>query len=457
MHRVNIYSRAGPLPPVECLSTSSLMEDILYEPFNTSTSPTQDDPLAAVTVAEDSTQSLEPPSVCFTAGDTTLNPGSERGFKDSTRSFKFSTRSFKDSTRRSKISTRSLFKKSRRRNSEAKASSFKWSDAVNAVIQAAGLITAVVFGVWAVRTYDVARNSLGRADIANDLTARGVRIALAANNLTERALEIANNTNILTREALKIARDANTQAREIAHTTHLLTRTSNVIALAANDQAQKIANTSHNLTSQALAIALDANTQAGKIANTTNHLTRRSHAIAKASIHQTEVQNMLANSLQLLSFCASAQTKPPSNLTDLCASITLRLWSFVTSSVVPTTSPENPDTQEFVNVPHNLSTSTSSTLPRTATTTRHSASISPTRRPSAPASPTTMGPAASTQQTTARPSVSTLPTPPPTTERPSPISASHRRKKPMQLSVIVGIVVAVVVFFVAVGAWLSVP
>jgi hypothetical protein len=468
------------------------------EPLHTSNSPTQDD-LAMTVQVEDSSQYLESPSVCFTASDTTLSPCSKRSFKDSTRSFKFSTRRSKDSTRRSKFSTGSLSKKLGRHNS-AKASSLKWT-VVNVAIQAAGPITAIVFGVWAVRTYGVARNSLDKADVANNHTGRSVEMANTANNLTKQALDIADFGNDLSLLALDIAQDANNQAREIADIMINLTETSHAIARAANHQARKIARTSHRLTRQALAIALDAKKQAGEIANTTNDLTRTSLAIANASNHQALAQNRLANSLQLLSFCGTM----PHNLVSLylphtvrsgstlymclfymllrnqtaqCASITLHLWAFVTNSVIPTT-PTPTTTSSGIaliisavnNAVHNLSTSTSSTPPSTTTTMSPSSGFqlivgqvdgqsitaltSPTR-PSPSTSPTSMRPAASTQQITAvRPSVSTPPTPPSTAVRPSPILVSHRRKKTMQLSVIIGIVVAVVVFFVAVGALIA--
>jgi hypothetical protein len=467
------------------------------EPLHTSNSPTQDD-LAMTVQVEDSSQYLESPSVCFTASDTTLSPCSKRSFKDSTRSFKFSTRRSKDSTRRSKFSTGSLSKKLGRHNS-AKASSLKWT-VVNAVIQAAGPITAIVFGVWAVRTYGVARNSLDKADVANNHTGRSVEMANTANNLTKQALDIADFGNDLSLLALDIAQDANNQAREIADIMVNLTKTSHAIAHAANHQARKIARTSHRLTRQALAIALDAKKQAGEIANTTNDLTRTSLAIANTSNHQALAQNRLANSLQLLSFCGTM----PHNLVSLylphtvrsgstlymclfymllrnqtaqCASITLHLWAFVTNSVIPTT-PTPTTTSSGIalsriisavsSAVHNLSTSTSSTPPWTTTTMSPSSGFdgevdvqlmttptSPTR-PSPSTSPTLMRPAASTQQITAvRPSVSTPPTPPSTAVRPSPILVSHRRKKTMQLSVIIGIVVAVVVFFVAVGALIA--
>jgi hypothetical protein len=413
---------------------------------------------------EDSTQYLESPSVCFTASDTT------------------------------------------------KASWLKWSNVFHAVIQVAGLITAIVFGVWAVKTYGVARNSLLKADTANNLTIRSVDMANTANDLTKQALDIANFGIDLSLLALDIAQDANKQAREIADIMIDQTKTSHAIARAANHQALKIARTSHHLTRQALAIALDAKKQAGKIANTTNDLTRTSLAIANTSNHQTLAQNRLANSLQLLSFCGTMPHNLVSsylphtvrsgstlymclfymqlrNQTDQCASITSHLWAFVTSSVVPTT-PTPTTTSSGIalsrivsavsSAVHNLSTSTSSTPPRTTTTmssslgfqliaspdgqlmttstspTRPSPSTSPTStRPSPSTSPTSMRPAASTQQITVRPSVSTPPTPPSTTVGPSPKLASHRRKKTMQPSVIIGIVVPVAVFFMAVGALIA--
>ncbi|KIJ95051.1 hypothetical protein K443DRAFT_339858 [Laccaria amethystina LaAM-08-1] len=410
------------------------------EPLHTSNSPTQDDPAMRVQV-EDSTQYLESPSVCFTASDTT------------------------------------------------KASWLKWSNVFHAVIQVAGLITAIVFGVWAVKTYGVARNSLLKADTANNLTIRSVDMANTANDLTKQALDIANFGIDLSLLALDIAQDANKQAREIADIMIDQTKTSHAIARAANHQALKIARTSHHLTRQALAIALDAKKQAGKIANTTNDLTRTSLAIANTSNHQTLAQNRLANSLQLLSFCGTMPHNLLRNQTDQCASITSHLWAFVTSSVVPTT-PTPTTTSSGIalsrivsavsSAVHNLSTSTSSTPPRTTTTmssslgfqliaspdgqlmttstspTRPSPSTSPTStRPSPSTSPTSMRPAASTQQITVRPSVSTPPTPPSTTVGPSPKLASHRRKKTMQPSVIIGIVVPVAVFFMAVGALIA--
>ena len=465
------------------------MEAILDEPLQPTNSPTQDIPV--ITVAEDPTQFLESPSVCFTASDTTLSPRSERGFKDSTRRSKFSARSSKDSlTRRSKFSARSFSKKSGRRNS-AKPSSFKWSDVVHAAIQAAGLITAVVFGVWAVRTYDVARNSLVKADTANVLTRGGLNISSHGNDISLLALDAAINANNLTERSLKIASDANRQARLYADAMIAQTMKSHEIALAANYQALMVANITHNLTKRALAIAHTANILAVEIANTTNDLTRTSHAIAIASNHQTLAQNRLGNWLQLLSICGTAKL-PRANLvsiylphavrsgstlymclfymlrrqsqTDHCASITPRLWAFVTSSVVPPpTSTQNttssgttqPSSDRILmhNATDNPSTSMSLTLARTTTLMRSSASTSPTTmRPSVSTSPTKMRPSASASPTTMRPSVSTSPTPPPTRVRPSPILASQ---KTMELPVIIGIVVAVVVFFVAVGALIA--
>lgn len=145
--------------------------------------------------------------------------------------------------------------------------------------------------------------------------------------------------------------------------------------------------------------------------------------------------------------------------TDHCASFTPQLWELVTNSVVPTPSSTQTTTSSGVMDDssrgsgqvftasgdiQNNSTSMSSTLARTTTTMRSSPYTSQiTIRPSASSSPTT------------RPSASTSPTPPPTTERLPPILAPHRRKKKMRFPVIIGIVVAVVVFFVAVGALIA--
>ena len=78
---------------------------------------------------------------------------------------------------------------------------FTWSDVVNYVLQTVGLIAAVVFGVWAIRTYDAARDSLAIASTANDLSSQAVALAAAANELSSTALAqnvVANSLALLT-------------------------------------------------------------------------------------------------------------------------------------------------------------------------------------------------------------------------------------------------------------------
>ena len=78
---------------------------------------------------------------------------------------------------------------------------FTWSDVVNYVLQTVGLIAAVVFGLWAIRTYDAARDSLAIASTANDLSSQAVALAGTANELSSKALAqnvVANSLALLT-------------------------------------------------------------------------------------------------------------------------------------------------------------------------------------------------------------------------------------------------------------------
>jgi len=78
---------------------------------------------------------------------------------------------------------------------------FTWSEVVNYVLQTVTLIAAVVFGVWAIRTYDAARDSLAIASTANDLSTHAVALAAAANELSSKVLAqnvVANSLALLT-------------------------------------------------------------------------------------------------------------------------------------------------------------------------------------------------------------------------------------------------------------------
>ena len=79
---------------------------------------------------------------------------------------------------------------------------FTWSDVVNYVLQTVGLIAAVVFGVWAIRTYDAARDSLAIARTANDLSLQSVALAAAAHELSSTAVALAAVANELSSKAL---------------------------------------------------------------------------------------------------------------------------------------------------------------------------------------------------------------------------------------------------------------
>ena len=154
------------------------MEEAYYAPVHTGDFPPQDH--LATTDSENPTQELERPSSSSAADHALLNTQQSFNLRDSIISEKYT-----DHSTGIKTTVRV----------------FTWSDVVNYVLQTVGLIAAVVFGVWAIRTYDAARDSLAIASTANDLSSQAVALAGAANELSSKALAqnvVANSLALLT-------------------------------------------------------------------------------------------------------------------------------------------------------------------------------------------------------------------------------------------------------------------
>lgn len=156
------------------------MEEAYYIPVHTSDFPLQDH--LAATGLQNPTQELERPSSSSAADRALLNTQQSFNLRDSTISEKHTNHSKGTKT------TGTVWV-------------FTWSEVVNYVLQTVGLIAAVVFGVWAIRTYHAARNSLAIASTANELSSRAVMLAAAANMLSSQALAqnmVANSLAVLT-------------------------------------------------------------------------------------------------------------------------------------------------------------------------------------------------------------------------------------------------------------------
>jgi hypothetical protein len=157
------------------------MEEVYYNPYapvHMSDFPSQD--RLAITDPESPTQDLERPS-SSSAGDRTLL---------------YTQQSFN-----SRDNTMSEKHKNHSTGTKTNVWVFMWKDVVNYVLQTVGLIAAVVFGVWAIRTYDAARDSLAIASTANDLSSHAVALAAAANELSSQALAqnlVGNSLALLT-------------------------------------------------------------------------------------------------------------------------------------------------------------------------------------------------------------------------------------------------------------------
>jgi len=60
---------------------------------------------------------------------------------------------------------------------------FTWSEIVGYFLQTVGLIAGVVFGIWAIRTYDAAKTSLAIATSANKISMGSLTQSKLANQL----------------------------------------------------------------------------------------------------------------------------------------------------------------------------------------------------------------------------------------------------------------------------------
>lgn len=60
---------------------------------------------------------------------------------------------------------------------------FTWSEIVGYLLQTVGLIAGIVFGIWAIRTYDAAKSSLAIATNANEISTKALTQSRLANHL----------------------------------------------------------------------------------------------------------------------------------------------------------------------------------------------------------------------------------------------------------------------------------
>ena len=60
---------------------------------------------------------------------------------------------------------------------------FTWSEIVGYLLQTVGLIAGIVFGIWAIRTYDAAKSSLAIATSANEISTKALTQSRLANHL----------------------------------------------------------------------------------------------------------------------------------------------------------------------------------------------------------------------------------------------------------------------------------
>ena len=60
---------------------------------------------------------------------------------------------------------------------------FTWSEIVDYLLQTVGLIAGIVFGIWAIRTYDAAKSSLAIATSANEISTKALTQSRLANHL----------------------------------------------------------------------------------------------------------------------------------------------------------------------------------------------------------------------------------------------------------------------------------
>jgi hypothetical protein len=60
---------------------------------------------------------------------------------------------------------------------------FTWSEIVGYLLQTVGLIAGVVFGIWAIRTYDTAKSSLAIATSTNQISTEALTQSRLANHL----------------------------------------------------------------------------------------------------------------------------------------------------------------------------------------------------------------------------------------------------------------------------------
>jgi hypothetical protein len=151
------------------------MEEAYNHPLHKSDFP------PATTDSENPTQSLERPSSSSAADRTLMNTQQSFSLRDSIISEKH-----KNHSTGPKITIWV----------------FTWNEVVNYVLQTVGLIAAVVFGVWAIRTYDAARDSLAIANTANALSSQAVALAAAANELSSKGVVLAAASNELSSKAL---------------------------------------------------------------------------------------------------------------------------------------------------------------------------------------------------------------------------------------------------------------
>ena len=141
-----------------------IMEEAYYNPYNpvhTSDFPPQDH--LATTDSENPTQDRERPTLSASAAERArLN--AQQGFN---------------------LGGSIVSEKHKNHSTGTKTTVwvFAWSDVVNYVLQTVALIAAVVFGVWAIRTYDAVRDSLAIAAAANELSSKVLAQNVVANSL----------------------------------------------------------------------------------------------------------------------------------------------------------------------------------------------------------------------------------------------------------------------------------